>query len=148
MGQRRQDQIWGPRHAQVTEGDLQAAIIGICDGMEPPLVWLHIADARRQEAGGPWRQGFPDMLITGQHRTLVRELKGDGGELQARQNAWLTWLCQAGLDADLWTPRHLRDGTIRAQLEALHQPQPGQLPDTEDEARLRELYRPRITADE
>ena len=132
----------------MTEGDLQAAIIAICDGLQPPLVWLHIADARRQEAGGPWRQGFPDMLITGQHRTLVRELKGDGGELHARQNAWLTWLCQAGLDADLWTPRDLRDGTIRAELEALHQPRSGQPPDTEDEARLRELYRPRITTGE
>ena len=131
----------------MTEGDLQAAIIAICDLLEPPLVWLHIADARRREAGGPWRQGFPDLLITGQHRALLRELKGDGGELHARQNAWLTWLCQAGLDADLWTPRDLRDGTIRAELEALHQPRPGQPPDTEDEAGLRAVYLPRLPAE-
>jgi hypothetical protein len=132
----------------VTETDLQAAITGLCDGLEPPLVWLHIADARRREAGGPWRQGFPDLLIVGQHRALFRELKGDGGELHARQNAWLSWLCQVGLDADLWTPRDLRNGTILDQLEALHQPRPGQLPDTADDARLRTLYLPRITAAE
>jgi hypothetical protein len=132
----------------VTEDALQATIIAICDDLEPPLVWLHIADARRREAGGPWRQGFPDLLIVGQHRALLRELKGDGGELHVRQNAWLTWLCQAGLDADLWTPRDLRDGTIRAELEALHQPRAGESADTADEARLRALYQPRITAAE
>jgi hypothetical protein len=128
----------------VTEEQLQAAMIELCAGLEPPLVWLHIADARRQQAGGPWRQGFPDVLIIGQHRALLRELKGDGGELHARQNAWLTWLCQAGLDADLWTPQDLRDGTIGAELEALHQPRPGQPAGTPEEARLRDLYWPHI----
>jgi hypothetical protein len=130
----------------VTEDQLQATITTMCDGLDPPLVWLHIADARRRKAGGPWRQGFPDMLIIGQHRALFRELKGDGGELHARQNAWLTWLCQAGLDAGLWTPRDLRDDTIRAELETLHQPSAGQLADSAEEARLRAVYLPRITA--
>ena len=128
----------------MTEDELQAAVTGMCDDLNPPAPWIHIGDSRRVEAGGPWRQGFPDLLIIGQHRMLVRELKGDGGQLHARQNVWLTWLCQAGVDADLWTPADLENGTIARQLAELNQPWPDQAPDTPDEARLRELYRPRI----
>lgn len=127
----------------MTEADLLEQIAELCEAQDPPVVWLHIADARRRDTGGPWRTGFPDLLAVGQHRLLVRELKGDGGQLHARQNAWLTWLCQAQIDADLWTPRDLADGTIASQLAALHVPWPGQSPDTQDEARLRERYRPR-----
>jgi hypothetical protein len=128
----------------VNETELLAAAVDLCDAQDPPLVWLHIADARRSDAGGPWRQGFPDLLVIGQHRMLVRELKGDGGQVHARQNAWLTWLCQAGLDADLWTAAQLRDGTIAADLAALNAPRPGQAADTPGQARLRALYLPRI----
>src|SRR5215472_10285469 len=88
---------------RMTEAELQSAIINLCDTQEPPLPWIHIGDSRRADAGGPWRQGFPDMLIVGQHRAIIRELKGDGGELLQRQNVWLTWLAPAGLDADEWT---------------------------------------------
>jgi hypothetical protein len=130
----------------MTEADLQAAVTDLCDGQEPPLPWIHIGDARRADAGGRWRQGFPDLLIVGQHRAIVRELKGDGGEVHARQNVWLTWLVQAGIDADLWTAAQLRDGTIAAELAALNVPLPGQPEDTPDEARLRAAYRPRIAA--
>ena len=118
----------------------------MCDATDPPLPCLHIGDSRRAEAGGPWRQGFPDLLVVGQYRAIARELKGDGGDLHARQNPWLTWLVQAGIDADLWTPRQLHDGTVGHQLAEFNQLWPGQPPDTPDEARLRALYLPPIPA--
>ena len=37
----------------------------MCDATDPPLPCLHIGDSRRAEAGGPWRQGFPDLLVVG-----------------------------------------------------------------------------------
>jgi hypothetical protein len=127
----------------VTEADLQAAVTEVCDGLEPPLVWLHIADARRSTAGGPWRDGFPDMLIVGQHRALFRELKA-GSELRGRQKAWIAWLAFAGLDAGVWHPADLHSGRIEHELAELHVPLPGQAPDTGQQTWLRDLYRPHI----
>jgi len=130
----------------MTEAELQVVVINLCDRRDPPLPWIHIGDSRRVDAGGPWRQGFPDMLIVGQHHAITRELKGDGGELQPRQNVWLTWLCQAGMNADVWTPASLRDGTIERELTDLHWPRPDQPPETNQERRLRELYIPRMAS--
>jgi len=50
----------------MTEAELQAAVIDLCDGQDPPLPWIHIGDSRRADAGGPWRRGFP--ALPGQRR--------------------------------------------------------------------------------
>src|SRR5260221_11751949 len=67
--------------SQVTEAEMLAAVSAICDRLDPPVVWLHLADSRR--AGGPYPKGPPDLFPVGRPPSARRGLKAgpneDGG---------------------------------------------------------------------
>lgn len=74
------------------------------------LLCYHTHDSRRSEPG------FPDLVIVGRHGVLIRELKRQRGGVTPEQSAWLNALAAAGVDADVWRPTDLIDGTILDQM--------------------------------
>ncbi len=117
--------------SQVTEAEMLAAVSAICDRLDPPVVWLHLADSRR--AGGPYRKGLPDLFLVGRHRSAWRELKAGTSE-HGGQRAWRYLLTLSGQDAGVWRRADLRSGPIASELAVLNRPRPGQPPDTSEAA--------------
>lgn len=79
----------------------------------------HTHDSRKSAPG------FPDVVLV-REGVLWRELKTNTGKLTQEQATWLSLLCHAGQDADVWRPRDWD-----AIVARLTQPQKGQT----DEAR-------------
>ena len=74
------------------------------------LLCYHTHDSRRSEPG------FPDLVIAGRRGVLIRELKTERGRVTLAQFTWLDALITAGVDADVWRPMSLLDGTILDQM--------------------------------
>jgi hypothetical protein len=102
----------------MTEAELQAEITALCDRLG--IVWIHIGDARSTAAGGPHREGFPDLLLVGSAAVAFRELKPAGKDLRGPQKRWRWLLTRAGADARVWKPADLRSGRIERELRALN----------------------------
>ncbi len=98
--------------SQVTEAEMLAAVSAICDRLDPPVVWLHLADSRR--AGGPYRKGLPDLFLVGRHRSAWRELKAGTSE-HGGQRAWRYLLTLSRQDAGVWRRAADRFRAGRAQ---------------------------------
>lgn len=62
--------------------------------------------------------GFPDLVLCGRGRLLLRELKVGRGRLSAEQRHWLELLQRAGVDADVWTDADWLGGRILSELRA------------------------------
>lgn len=77
------------------------------------LLCYHTHDSRRSEPG------FPDLVIVGRRGVLIRELKTERGRVTSAQHTWLNALDDAGVDADVWRPSDLIDGTILDQIRAV-----------------------------
>lgn len=62
--------------------------------------------------------GWPDLVLSHpkQKRTIFRELKTMRGKVSPKQREWIETLTASGLDADVWRPIHLLDGTIEETL--------------------------------
>ena len=63
--------------------------------------------------------GFPDLVIVGRRGVLIRELKTERGRVTSAQSVWLNALDDAGVDADVWRPADLIDGTVLDQMRAV-----------------------------
>jgi len=77
------------------------------------LLVYHTHDSRRSEPG------FPDLVIAGRRGVLIRELKTERGRVTLAQFTWLDALITAGVDADVWRPADLIDGTVLDQMQAV-----------------------------
>lgn len=73
----------------------------------------HTHDSRRSAPG------FPDLILVnpGARRVLYRELKTNKGRVSPDQREWLDGLTACGMDAGVWRPNDLDDGTVLAQLK-------------------------------
>ena len=92
----------------MTESELQANIRELAK----LLGWLtyHTHDSRRSEPG------FPDLVLVGHGRMLVRELKDARGRVSDEQRDWLEAFDRAGVDQGVWRPADWLDGTIEREL--------------------------------
>jgi len=61
--------------------------------------------------------GFPDLVICGHGRFLVRELKVGKNVLTAEQAEWIEALRAAGVDAGVWSDADWESGLIEAELK-------------------------------
>jgi len=77
------------------------------------LLCYHTYSSRRSEPG------FPDLVIVGRRGVLIRELKTERGTVTSAQSVWLNALDDAGIDADVWRPASLLDGSILDQLRSI-----------------------------
>jgi hypothetical protein len=105
----------------MTEDQLLTAVLHLCQ-----LLGLRTAHFRPARTAQGWRTplaghgaGFPDLIVVGPAGVLARELKTDRGVPSTAQLCWLTALSAAGVDAGIWRPIHLHDGTITRTLQAL-----------------------------
>lgn len=97
--------------AAMSEADLQHAVLALARWLG--VLAYHTHDSRRSQPG------FPDLVLVGPRGVLYRELKTAKGRLSASQQAWATALGTAGADWGLWRPADLRDGRVKAQLQAI-----------------------------
>jgi len=74
------------------------------------LLCYHTHDSRRSEPG------FPDLVIVGRRGVLMRELKTERGKVTVAQTVWLNALDDVGVDADVWRPTDLINGTVLDQI--------------------------------
>lgn len=72
--------------------------------------FYHTRDSRRSD------RGWPDCCIGKDGRFLVRELKVQKGRATPDQGEWLAILESCGIDAGIWRPVDLLDGTIDREL--------------------------------
>lgn len=94
----------------MSEAALQNRVLAIA--YELGYLTYHTHDSRRSH------KGWPDLVLAHPRwgRFLIRELKSERGRVRPEQQAWLNALTALGIDADIWRPTHLLDGTIAAQL--------------------------------
>jgi hypothetical protein len=99
-----------PKPPQMTEAQLQAAVLDMCKlfGLHAYHPWISVKSAA----------GWPDLFIVGRG-ALARELKNDTNKLTPAQFDWGRWLDRAGIDCGVWRPGDLRTGRIRSELEAI-----------------------------
>lgn len=98
----------------MTEAELVAEVSKLCGQLG--LLWHHCRDARC--CRGP--RGLPDLIVAGPRGVIFAELKSEDGDTSPDQDLWL-WTVAKGKRAgvELWRPRDLQSGIIRAVLEAL-----------------------------
>ena len=96
----------------MSEAQLDAAIRRILRDL-PSLLWYHTHDSRRSP------RGFPDLVAVGPQGVLFRELKTAKGKVSPAQEAWLEAMLAGGVDAGIWRPSDLLNGTIARELAAL-----------------------------
>ncbi len=91
-----------------TEADFQRAVIDLAH-----TYWWIVAHFRpAMNSRGQWRtpvaadgKGFPDLVLVGRGRVLLRELKTNRGRTTIEQEVWLESLGEAEADVDVWRPR-------------------------------------------
>lgn len=96
----------------MSEASLQARVIHAATQLG--YLVYHTHDSRRSH------KGWPDLVLAhpGWQKFLIRELKSEKGRITREQQAWLSALTTLGIDAGIWRPRHLLEGTIHKQLTA------------------------------
>lgn len=72
--------------------------------------FYHTRDSRGSD------RGWPDCTIGRSGRLLVRELKKQTGRLTPDQREWIAILTSCGIDAGVWRPSDLLDGTVDREL--------------------------------
>ena len=94
------------------EAQLQREVIDLATRLNHLV--FHSTDSRRDT--GP---GFPDLVITGRHRTLFAELKSATGNLSTEQTRWKYALIASGMYWTLWRPKDLANGHVETVLHEL-----------------------------
>lgn len=98
----------------MTEADLLAGVRALARD----LAWATYHTLRSKGS----EPGFPDLVLIRGSVAMFRELKTSQGALTPAQKAWLGHLEAAGLDAGVWRPLDLLDGTVAAQLGVVREP--------------------------
>jgi hypothetical protein len=98
--------------AAMTEAVLQSRVLGMA--RELGYIAYHTHDSRRSQPG------YPDLHLVSlrRGRSLMRELKTTRGRVSPDQQTWLVALRAAGVDAAVWRPMDLLDGTVLETLTA------------------------------
>lgn len=78
------------------ERDFQAAVVELARRLGCAVYHTH--DSRRSQPG------WPDLVIVGHKRFIIRELKTQTGRLSDAQNEWISRLARAGVDVGVWRP--------------------------------------------
>ncbi|GAB6937094.1 VRR-NUC domain-containing protein [Isoptericola variabilis] len=101
---------------EMKESALQARVEGLA--RELGYVTYHTFDSRRSQPG------FPDLVLVSARRgrLLVAELKTVRGRLSTAQTQWLAEFRGAGVEAHVWRPADLLDGTILTVLTRVQGP--------------------------
>lgn len=105
-----------PALKAMSEREWQAAVIA--HARQAGFMVYYIPDAmwRRAFASGIPQalgdRGFPDLVLVGQGRLCLRELKKEGGRLSEHQIVWRDALLSAGVDWAVWYPSDLDDVVI------------------------------------
>jgi len=100
------------------ERDLQAGVVDVAR-----ILGYRVHAERAAPSQKGWRTpiqghaGWPDVVICGHGRLLVRELKCGRNTLSAEQADWLQELRAAGIDAGVWTDSDWEAGLIEAELQ-------------------------------
>lgn len=79
----------------------------------PGLLKQHNSDSRRTHSG------WPDWTIGGPRGVIFRELKREGKNPTAEQQAWLDVLAAGGANVGVWRPTQYYDGTIARELAVI-----------------------------
>lgn len=95
---------------QMREAALQTQVIALAKTLG--YLVYHTHDSRRSH------KGWPDLVLAhpDRNRFLIRELKSQRGYPTPEQREWLAALTALGIDAGIWRPIDLFDGTIQKQL--------------------------------
>ncbi|MGE9348668.1 VRR-NUC domain-containing protein [Isoptericola variabilis] len=95
---------------EMSEAALQTRVLGLAR----ELGWMayHTHDSRRSQPG------FPDLVLLHAKRggQVVAELKTERGRVSTEQHRWLAEFRGCGVEAHVWRPADLLDGTILAVL--------------------------------
>lgn len=96
----------------MSEATLQSRVVR--DARSLGFLAYHTRDSRGSD------RGWPDLVLA--HPAwgllLVRELKSQKGRVRPEQRAWLNALTALGVDAGIWRPSDLLDGTVHRELTA------------------------------
>lgn len=96
----------------MSEDALQARVIALAKELD--YLAYHTYNSRRSQPG------WPDLVLgsLSRRRLVIRELKTSRGRVSPAQTAWLLVLRACGVDAGVWRPMDLLDGTILRILTA------------------------------
>lgn len=103
----------------MTERELQAAVLEAAR-----LCGYAVHHTRPARTLRGWRTpiagdaGFPDLVLCGRGRLLVRELKVGGRRPTPEQSHWLELLRDASVDAGVWTEEDWLSDRIIRELQA------------------------------
>jgi hypothetical protein len=99
-------------HAQRAKAMLEAELSDEIRKLAEPLgiMRYHTYDSRKSEPG------FPDEVLAGRRQMLFRELKRQGKNPTAAQQAWLDRLQALGHDVGVWRPEDLVSGRILREM--------------------------------
>ena len=89
----------------MTENQLQRQIVNYLESVLPKTHRAFaVPNASRRTAGGRasnavpgLRPGVPDLMIVGQGRAFMMEVKAPKGKLSDAQNEWAMWATNAGM---------------------------------------------------
>lgn len=101
----------GPTLANECPGDCLAHLLGYHGMYATPL---RTARGWRTPTRGDWGKGWPDLTLISprRQRIVFAELKAEDGRLAPEQEAVIMSMRAAGLEAWLWRPSDLDNGTI------------------------------------
>ena len=95
----------------MTHAGLQKAVTDLA--VAYGIKWHHETDSRKS------KRGWPDLVLSGRHGTIFRELKVPPDEVRPEQQEWLDRLAESGLDSGVWWPADWRSGRVRLELLAI-----------------------------
>src|SRR5437879_786960 len=96
------------------ENELQRTVEALLRA-RPSLLWHHCGRPFACRGGAGW----PDLVVIGPQRLILRELKGDATRVRRHQQAYGHAIIAAGVSWALWRPADLASGLIVAELDSL-----------------------------
>jgi len=98
-----------PGERSMRAAELYAAVMRLTEVRE---LWvMHVP------ASATLARGWPDLTILGPRGCIFRKLLDEHGMLHPNSATVLNRLRRSGINADVWRPAQLHDGTIEAELE-------------------------------
>ena len=98
-----------PGERSMRAAELYAAVIRLTEVRE---LWvMHVP------ASATLARGWPDLTILGPRGVIFRKLLDEHGQLARDPSIVLDILQRSGINAGLWRPEQLHDGTIEAELD-------------------------------